>query len=144
RCGKLRRAGARDWKWQALSDICAATGIPRATPLVAAAADKACEVLGAGCREAHVGCLSYGTIDTIDTIDTASRRYVEVTPFVPPYPAALPDACSTEVQVFRGYWMVNWFKEQFGHLEHTRAHVYRAILEGLAYALREGRERIEQ
>ena len=27
---------------------------------------------------------------------------------------------------------------------HTRAHMYRAILEGLAYALREGRERIEQ
>ena len=27
---------------------------------------------------------------------------------------------------------------------HTRAHVYRAILEGLAYALREGKERIER
>ena len=27
---------------------------------------------------------------------------------------------------------------------HTRAHVYRAILEGLGYALRDGRERIER
>jgi sugar (pentulose or hexulose) kinase len=27
---------------------------------------------------------------------------------------------------------------------HTRAHLYRAILEGLAYALREGRDRIEK
>src|SRR5262249_10009696 len=27
---------------------------------------------------------------------------------------------------------------------HTRAHIYRAILEGLAYALREGRERTER
>jgi sugar (pentulose or hexulose) kinase len=27
---------------------------------------------------------------------------------------------------------------------HTRAHIYRAILEGLAYALRQGKERIEQ
>ncbi|HEX9117250.1 MAG TPA: FGGY-family carbohydrate kinase, partial [Anaerolineae bacterium] len=27
---------------------------------------------------------------------------------------------------------------------HTRAHLYRAILEGLAYALREGKQRIEQ
>ncbi|MFI4940963.1 MAG: FGGY-family carbohydrate kinase, partial [Burkholderiales bacterium] len=109
-------------------------------------------------------------------------------------------AYSTEVQIFRGYWMVNWFKEQFGHHEqalgaaqgvaaetlfddlvnkvppgsmglmlqpywtpgikmpgpeakgaiigfgdvHTRAHMYRAILEGLAYALREGKERIEK
>jgi sugar (pentulose or hexulose) kinase len=31
----------------------------------------------------------------------------------------------------------------FGDI-HTRAHVYRAILEGLAYALREGRDKIEK
>ena len=213
-----RWAAARDWKWQALAvearmlpelvppgtqlgviegAAAEATGIPVGTPLFAAAADKACEVLGAGCSEPHVGCLSYGTTATINT---TSRRYVEVTPFVPPYPAAIPGAYSTEVQVFRGYWMVNWFKEQFGHHEqmralledvapealfdqlaesvppgsmglmlqpywtpgiripgreakgaiigfgdvHTRAHVYRAILEGLAYALREGKERIEK
>ena len=102
-----------------------------------------------------------------------------------------------EIQVYRGYWMVEWFKREFGHREvalaevqglepevlfddlvravpagsmgltlqpywspgvripgpeakgaiigfgdvHTRAHLYRAILEGLAYALREGAER---
>jgi len=215
---RRRWAGPRDWKWQALAveprmlpelvepgdrlgeigrDASDATGIPAGTPLLAAAADKACEVIGAGCREPHVGCLSYGTTATINTTGT---RYVEVTPFLPPYPAAIPGAYSSEVQVFRGYWMVNWFKEQFGHREqqralaedvapehlfdqlasavppgsmglmlqpywtpgirvpgreakgaiigfgdvHTRAHVYRAILEGLAYALREGKERIEQ
>ncbi|MES3023564.1 MAG: FGGY-family carbohydrate kinase [Pseudomonadota bacterium] len=211
-------AGKRDWKWQALAlrpsmlpelfapgsmlgaidaRAAAATGIAEGTPLLAAAADKACEVIGAGCREPHVGCLSYGTTATINTTTT---RYVEVTPFIPPYPAAIPNAYSTEVQIFRGYWMVSWFKEQFGHHEraraleedvapeqlfdelaaavppgsmglmlqpywspgiripgpeakgaiigfgdvHTRAHVYRAILEGLAYALREGKERIEK
>ncbi|SFF92380.1 Sugar (pentulose or hexulose) kinase [Duganella sp. CF458] len=211
-------AGARDWKWQALAvrpdqlpellqpgevigainaSAAAATGIPQGVPLVAAAADKACEVIGAGGLEPHIGCLSYGTTATINT---TTSKYVEVTPFIPPYPAAIPGAYSTEVQIFRGYWMVNWFKEQFGHLEqsaaveqgmppealfdrlvnevppgsmglmlqpywspgikvpgpeakgamigfgdvHTRAHMYRAILEGLAYALREGRERIEK
>ncbi len=215
---RRRWAGPRDWKWQALAveprmlpelaepgtrigavspAAAQETGIPAGLPLLAAAADKACEVIGAGCRAPHVGCLSYGTTATINT---TSERYVEVTPFVPPYPAALPGAYSTEVQVFRGYWMVNWFKEQFGHHEqaralledvaperlfdqlassvppgamglmlqpywtpgirvpgreakgaiigfgdvHTRAHVYRAILEGLAYALREGKERIEK
>jgi sugar (pentulose or hexulose) kinase len=213
-----RWAAKRDWKWQALAikpsmlpelvapgtvigaidaAIAACTGIPQGTPLLAAAADKACEVIGAGCIEPHVGCLSYGTTATINT---TGKRYVEVTPFIPPYPAAIPGAYSTEVQIFRGYWMVNWFKEQFGHHEqsraleqdiapetlfdelvnavppgamglmlqpywtpgikvpgpeakgaiigfgdvHTRAHVYRAILEGLAYALREGKERIEK
>src|SRR5471032_1392705 len=211
-------AGARDWKWQALavkremlSELvppgtvigaitavaAQATGILEGTPLVAAAADKACEVIGSGGTKPHIGCLSYGTTATINT---TSKKYVEVTPFIPPYPAAIPGAYSTEVQIFRGYWMVNWFKEQFGHLEqeaakeqgmspealfddllkdvppgsmglmlqpywspgvrvpgpeakgamigfgdvHTRAHMYRAILEGLAYALREGKERIER
>jgi sugar (pentulose or hexulose) kinase len=215
---RLRWAGARDWKWQALAvrpgmlpelrppgarlgavtaEAALATGIPAGTPLIAAAADKACEVLGAGCLEPHIGCLSYGTTATINT---TSRRYVEVTPMIPPYPAALPDAYSTEVQIYRGYWMVNWFKEQFGLHErleaeargvppetlfdqlveavppgsmglmlqpywtpgikvpgpeakgaiigfgdvHTRAHMYRAILEGLAYALRDGKEKIER
>jgi len=215
---RRRWAGKRDWKWQALAvlprmlpelvepgvrlgeisrEAARQTGIPQGLPLLAAAADKACEVIGAGCSTPHVGCLSYGTTATINT---TTKRYVEVTPFVPPYPAAIPGAYSTEVQVFRGYWMVNWFKEQFGHHEqsralledvaperlfdelanavppgsmglmlqpywtpgirvpgreakgaiigfgdvHTRAHVYRAILEGLAYALREGKERIER
>jgi len=215
---RLAWAGPRDWKWQALAvktewlpelvapgtrmgaitaQASAATGIPEGLPLLAAAADKACEVIGAGCREPHIGCLSYGTTATINTTST---KYVEVTPFIPPYPSAIPGAYSTEVQIFRGYWMVNWFKQQFGHHEqnqsaqtgiapevlfdelvnsvppgsmglmlqpywspgikipgpeakgaiigfgdvHTRAHVYRAILEGLAYALREGKERIEK
>lgn len=211
-------ASKRDWKWQALkvedymlpelvepgtvigqveAHIEQATGIPVGTPIIAAAADKACEVIGAGCQQPHIGCLSYGTTATINTTTT---KYVEVTPFLPPYPAAIPGAYSTEVQIPRGYWMVNWFKNEFGHHEqalaaergvapevlfdelvnavppgsmglmlqpywspgirvpgpeakgaiigfgdvHTRAHVYRAILEGLAYALREGKERTEK
>jgi sugar (pentulose or hexulose) kinase len=95
----------------------------------------------------------------------------------------MPQTYDVEVQVFRGYWMISWFKEQFGTWGdelveavppgamglllqpywspglkmpeakgaivgfgdvHTRAHVYRAILEGIAYALRDGKERIER
>lgn len=214
----LRWAPKWDWKWQALAvreemlpelvppgsllgkitaSAALQTGLLEGTPVIAAAADKACEVIGAGCEAPHIGCLSYGTTATINT---TSRKYVEVTPFIPPYPAAIPGAYSTEVQIFRGYWMVNWFKEQFGLNErlaaeqlgvspeslfdelvnsvppgamglmlqpywtpgikipgpeakgamigfgdvHNRAHMYRAILEGLAYALREGKERIEK
>jgi sugar (pentulose or hexulose) kinase len=171
-----------------------ATGIPAGRPVIAAAADKACEALGSGALEPHVGSLSYGTTATINT---TQGRYVEPVPLVPPYPAAVPGAYSLEVQVYRGYWLVDWFKRQFGAAEvaeanalglaaealfddlvratepgamglmlqptwtpgvrvpgpeakgamigfgdvHTRAHLYRAILEGLAYALREGGER---
>ena len=105
-----------------------------------------------------------------------------------------------EMQIYRGFWMVSWFKKEFGHVErrlareqgvrpeelfdelvnqappgamgltllpywspglkepgpeakgaiigfgdvHTRAHLYRSILEGLAYALRDGKERTER
>jgi sugar (pentulose or hexulose) kinase len=203
------------WKWQAVPvdkallpelvpvaaplgevtpEAAAATGLPAGLPLIAAAADKATEVLGAGCIEPHIACLSYGTTATINT---THQKYIEVIPLIPPYPAAIPGQYSFEIQIYRGYWMVNWFKQEFGLREeglavekglvpevlfddlvrsvpagsdglvlqpywspglrfpgpeargavigfsdvHTRAHLYRAILEGLAYALREGAER---
>jgi sugar (pentulose or hexulose) kinase len=112
----------------------------------------------------------------------------------------VPERYSLEIQIYRGYWMVSWFKREFAHRErrlarergiqpeelfdelvnqvpagsmglmlqpfwspglkvpgpeakgavigfgdvHTRAHLYRAILEGVAYALREGKERTER
>jgi sugar (pentulose or hexulose) kinase len=211
----LRWGSPWDWKWEAvpmskkvlpdlvppsgmLGEITAeaseATGIPAGLPLIAAAADKACEVIGAGCLDPHIGCLSYGTTATINTTHT---QYVEPIPLIPPYPAAVPGAYSLEIQIYRGFWMVTWFKQEFGEKEellakelgvepealfddlvkdippgsqglvlqpywspglkipgpeargavigfgdvHTRGHFYRAILEGLAYALREGAER---
>ncbi len=206
-----------NWKWQALpvrreqladlvgvgavlgaltAEAARSTGLYEGLPVVAAAADKACEIIGAGAVTPDIGALSYGTAATVNI---TLARYVEVTPFLPPYPAALPGQYNPEVQISRGYWMVNWFKQQFGSAEcaaasaqgvtpellfdrmvaavppgsqglvlqpywtpgirfpgphargavigfsdnHTRAHLYRAILEGLAYALKEGKERIE-
>jgi sugar (pentulose or hexulose) kinase len=207
-----------DWKWHALrvsrdqlpdlvpaggilghitAVTSAETGIPEGLPLLSAGADKACEVLGSGCLDPHMGALSFGTTATINTI---RRNYVEVTPLLPPYPASVPGHYCTEVQTSRGFWMVNWFREQFGaedmasalaedipveqiferHLQatpagnmglmlqpywspgvrepgreakgaligfgdvHGRAHVYRAIVEGLMYALKESAGRIEK
>ncbi len=207
-----------DWKWQALrlerrhlpelvpaggelgvisAEAAAATAIPQGLPLFAAGADKACEVLGSGCLDPRLGALSFGTTATINTL---RRDYVEVTPLLPPYPAPVPGHYCTEVQTLRGFWMVNWFREQFGaedvararlenipveavferHLQatpagnlglllqpywspgvrepgreakgaligfgdvHGREHVYRAIIEGLMYALRQSKERIER
>lgn len=166
------------------------TGLPEGIPVIAAASDKACEILGAGCLTPEKACLSFGTIATINT---AIKKYVEVLRFYPPYPAAVPDEYYTEISIMRGFWMVSWFKEEFGYKEtvdaskkgvspemlfdrmirdippgsmglvlhphwspgpsaarytkgsiigfgdvHTRAHVYRAILEGLIFGLKEG------
>jgi sugar (pentulose or hexulose) kinase len=167
------------------------TGIPEGLPVIAASTDKACEVLGSGCLTPDIGCLSYGTTATVQT---TTKKYVEVIPFIPPYMSAVPGAYNTEVMIYRGFWMVSWFKKEFGLREvqiaakrkiapemlfdelikdippgsmglmlqpywspgvkvpgleakgsiigfgdvHTRAHIYRAILEGLAYALKDG------
>lgn len=210
--------GPRDWKWKALpirrqqlpelvaagavlghitEQAASATGVPAGLPLISAGADKACEVLASGCVTPTTGSISYGTTATYNTIDS---RYLEVIRQVPAYPAAMTGFYNSETIVKRGYWMVNWFKREFGQPEqvladaqgvkpevlfddllrqvpagamglvlqpfwspglripgpeakgaiigfgdiHTRAHLYRAIIEGIAYALREGRERHEK
>ena len=84
----------------------------------AAAGDKACEVLGSGARDPHVGAISLGTTATFNT---THRRSTEVIPMVPPYPAALPNTYSLEVQVYRGYRMIEWFKRELGGAEVARA-----------------------
>lgn len=128
-----------DWKWDAVmveremlpelvqptdllgtitQEASDATGIPAGLPLIATAADKATEVIGAGCLDPHIGCLSYGTTATINT---THQKYIEVIPLIPPYPAAIPGAYSLEVQIYRGFWMVSWFKEEFGLVEKREA-----------------------
>ncbi len=174
-----------------------ATGLPVGLPVIAAAADKACEVLGSGCLDPDMACLSYGTTATVNL---SANRHIAPQRLLPAYPAAAPGYWNAEFQIYRGYWLVNWFKEQFGHPEqaraereggipeqffdelvnavpagseglilqpywspgvrepgpeargavigwadhHTRAHLYRAILEGIAYGLRQGLESLEK
>ena len=206
-----------DWKWSCMpvkreqlpelvgigeklgevtTDAASLTGLLIGTPVFAGAADKACEVLGAGCNSPNIGSISCGTAATVNA---TSYAYLEPRPFLPPYPAAIPNAFNLEIQIYRGFWMIHWFKEQFGLADverakslgvsaeslfeqllletaagaeglimqpywnpglgkpgpeargsligftdtHTRAHVYRAIVEGLAFALREGKEHLE-
>ena len=215
---KLKWAAKSDWRWSLLSmtpemlpDLvqpgermgsitaksAAHTGLLEGTPVIASASDKACEIIGSGGNLPHIGCMSYGTTATINA---TNKRYVESIPYMPPYPSAIPKLFCSEIMIYRGFWMVSWFKKEFGHREqkiaeergiepeqlfdelvnrvpagsmglmlqpywspgvrdpgpeakggiigfgdvHTRAHIYRAILEGLAYALREGKERIEK
>lgn len=175
----------------------AATGIIEGTPMIAAASDKACEALGSAGLDADTACLSFGTTATVST---TSPNYIEVLKHIPAYTAAVPKYYNHEYMIYRGFWMVSWFKEQFAHYEkqlaktqgidtehlldqavkdipagcmglmlqpywspgvrhpglegkgaligfgdvHTRAHVYRAILEGLAYELKLGFDTIEK
>ena len=95
------------------------TGLPENILWYAAAGDKACEILGAGCLEESIGCLSYGTTATINTTST---RYLEPIALLPSYPAAIPNHYTTEVSIYRGYWMVSWFLAQFGQVEMQASH----------------------
>ena len=215
---QLKWAKKTDWKWRALAiresmlpelvragktlglvtaEAALETGIPEGTPLIASGSDKTCEVLGSGCLNEKTASLSYGTTATFN-INTS--QYKEIIPFHPAYPSLMPDHYNIEMIVQRGYWMVSWFKQQFGQLEqqaaeqqgvsaeflfedllketppgamglmlqpywsgaatqsgreakgaiigfgevHTRAHLYRAMIEGLTYALRESKELVEK
>lgn len=171
------------------------TGIPEGLPLVAAGSDKGCETLGTGCVGDGVASLSFGTTATVQI---TTDKYVEPTSFMPAYPAMIKGKYNPETQIFRGYWMVTWFKKEFAAHEeklaeergvspesildemlnkipagsdglvlqpywspilkapeakgavigfsdkHTRAHLYKAIIEGIGYGLVEGLQEMER
>jgi sugar (pentulose or hexulose) kinase len=166
----------------------AETGIPEGIPVVVGAGDKQCELLGAGAIDPKIAVISYGTATAMEVI---TRKYIEDSKMrFFTWPAAIPKTWDIEMFIFRGFWMVTWFKQEFGHREaleaerrgvapevifdevirnippgsmglmvqpywsplvndkyskgsiigfgdvHTRAHIYRAILEGIAFELR--------
>lgn len=171
-----------------------ATGIKEGTPFIAGGSDKGCETLGTGCLSPDSVSLSFGTTATAQT---TTKEYIEPLTFMPAYPSIIPGCYNPEVEIFRGYWMISWFKKEFCSREliessernispeeilnerlnsvppgcqglvlqpfwgpglktpsakgsiigfgdiHTRAHIYRAIIEGINYALIDGVERIE-
>ncbi len=172
-----------------------ATGLPENLPVIACGSDKGCETLGMGVLTNEAASLSFGTTATIQT---TSRKYLEPIRFMPSYPAVVPGYFNPEVEIFRGFWMISWFKNEFAHQEiqlaeergipaeevlnellseappgsmglmvqpywspglsqpaakgaiigfgdvHKKPHIYRAVIEGLVYALKEGKERIEK
>ena len=63
--------------------------------VIAAGADKACEVMGAGCVTPWHGALSFGTTATYNTI---SHKYISLNPPMPPYPAVMPQHYCLESQ----------------------------------------------
>jgi len=171
------------------------TGLPEGLIMYAGGADKNCESLGVGCINNDIASISYGTASSIEVIN---KRYVEPETFCPAYCFPADNLYALEVQVYRGYWMLQWFIKNFATKEaeqadheccaveallnkkidwipagseglmlqpywgpgvkrplakgvicgfadyHTKYHLYKAIIEGIGYALREGLEGIEK
>jgi sugar (pentulose or hexulose) kinase len=95
-----------------------ATGIKEGTPVIAAGSDKGCETLGVGCLDPSCASMSFGTTATVQI--TASK-YLEPLQFMPPYPASIPGLYNPEVEIFRGYWMISWFKKEYLLIQQQRA-----------------------
>ncbi len=171
------------------------TGIPVGVPVIACGSDKGCETIGMGVVDTSMGSLSFGTTATIQT---TTKKYMEPMRFMPSYPAVVPGHYNPEIEIFRGYWMITWFKDEFAHKEveeaekkgipteealnrllrhsppgamglvvqpywspglkepsakgaiigfgdvHKKAHVYRAVIEGLSFGLLDGMHKIEK
>lgn len=171
------------------------TGIPAGMPVIAAGSDKACEILGLGCITKEKAAIGLGTTATITfTMD----KYLEPERFIPPYASIMKGCYTPEIEIFRGYWLISWFKKEFADKEmkqaeelgvsaeellnrrieeipagcegllfqpyftpnvtmptargaiigfsdqHTRIHIYRAIIEGINFALMDGMRLMEK
>lgn len=169
--------------------------LPRGLPVIATGSDKGTETLGTGCSDEKTASISFGTTATVQL---TTKNYVEPIMFLPAYPAVYPHRYNPEIQIYRGYWMISWFIEQFGYDEqheakkagicaekhmdryinrigpgsdglivtpywgaglrhpedkgaiagftesHTRGHVYKAMIEGINFALYEGMKSLEK
>ncbi len=171
------------------------TGLPENLPYITTGNDKSCESLGSGTIDAKTAHISYGTASSISTF---TKRYFSPETFLPSYTSCVRKYYNSEVQIYRGYWMLQWFVKEFAETEnveakienlavedilnkklmeinpgcdglilqpywgpglkrplakgsilgfydtHTKYHVYRAIIEGIAFALLEGLKSIEK
>lgn len=171
------------------------SGIKAGIPVIASGSDKACEIMGLGCVMPEKAAIGLGTTATITYM---SDKYVEPERFIPPYAAVIPGSYNPEIEIFRGYWLISWFKKEFAAKEevkarelgvsaeevlnkelseipagcegllfqpyftpnitmptargavigfsdvHTRIHIYRAIIEGINFALMDGLKLMEK
>lgn len=95
-----------------------ATGIPRGVPVVACGSDKACEALGVGAVRPDLAAAGFGTTATV-TVTTP--RYFEPVTHLPAYCAAYPGSYNPEIEIYRGYWMLSWFRDELGFQEREEA-----------------------
>lgn len=90
------------------------TSLPQGLAVYAGGSDKGCETVGAGCFNDSCANISFGTTATIQT---TSKKYYEPVRFLPPYPSVVPKSYNPEIQIFRGYWLISWFKKEFAKKE---------------------------
>ena len=171
------------------------TGIKEGLPLIATGSDKGCETIGLSCTTPEKAAISFGTTATVQY---TTEKYIEPQKYFPPYISAYKGRYNPEIEIYRGYWLISWFKKEFAEKEvaeaeklgispetllnqrlkeippgceglvfqpyftpgvampnargsmigfsdqHTRLHLYRAIIEGINFALMDGVKMLEK
>ena len=96
------------------AETAACSAIPEGLPLIATGPDKACEALGLSVTTRDKAAVSLGTAASIQFV---TPRYFEPSAFIPAFPSIIPGYFNGEDQIYRGYWIVRWFIENFCHEE---------------------------
>jgi len=86
------------------------SGIKEGLPVIATGSDKACETIGLSVISRNKAAISFGTSATIQF---STPNYFEPQPFCPAYPAPIKGIYNPEYQIYRGYWMLKWFMNNF-------------------------------
>ncbi|MDR2110310.1 MAG: FGGY-family carbohydrate kinase, partial [Spirochaetaceae bacterium] len=104
------------------------TGIREGLPLIATGSDKGCESLGLSCLSPDKAALSFGTTATVQL---SVRQYLEPLPFMPAYPGVAPGYYNPEIEIYRGYWLLSWYKREFAAKEMADARLLGILAERL-------------
>ncbi|WNC66948.1 FGGY family carbohydrate kinase [Thalassotalea nanhaiensis] len=80
--------------------------LPKPVPLIAMAADKACEMLGSGCYKSGQLHISLGTAVSVTML---SHKYKGPKPFYPAYPSLIEDLYITEIMLPFGLALLTEF-----------------------------------
>ncbi|MDY6093809.1 MAG: FGGY-family carbohydrate kinase [Candidatus Enteromonas sp.] len=86
------------------------TGLPEGLPILVSGSDKSCETLGGGVIDISKAAISLGTACSVET---TTDRYIEPVTFLPGYQNVLPGKYNMDIQIYRGFWMLNWFLKEF-------------------------------
>jgi sugar (pentulose or hexulose) kinase len=87
-------------------------GLPEGCPVVAGTGDKQSELLGAGVINHGQ---AYITLGTLTGLDIVSSEYKPALDFIyHTYLGAIPKIYNYESSVTKGFWLVSWFRDNFG------------------------------
>jgi sugar (pentulose or hexulose) kinase len=103
------------------------TGAPLNTPYIVAGSDLACEAAGLSCVGEGDALLA---LDTTASVAAATSRYFTTLPIIPPY-AGLTGGFLPELETFRGYWLISWYKKQFAEMDAREAAYKNCTVENL-------------